>query len=179
MNQRIRQRIVGTVVLLLAAVVILPAVLDGSGLPARDVESSIPAEAPSPEPVAVSPRRPEITADTDRLRLPADSPALDDTGADTEADEQKPALDPASGLPEAWSVRLGAFSNAENVAALVSRLQDASHEAYTRPVGSSGGDLIGVFVGPLVDRDAAVALQGELQSSFGLAGRVERYRIEE
>ncbi|MEX1197055.1 MAG: SPOR domain-containing protein [Pseudohongiellaceae bacterium] len=193
MNQSTRQRVVGTIVLLLAAIVVLPAILDGSGVPARDVEERIPARpVTDSEPLEVDPRRPEITADSDDLRLteelsddepvPDEETAVADSGVDesrTSANNDRPSLDQATGLPEAWSVQLGAFSNPSNVEALVDRLQSAGHSAYTRAIESSSDALTGVFVGPLVDRDAAVDLQAELQSSFGLAGRVVRYRIEE
>lgn len=221
MNQSTRQRVVGTIVLLLAAIVVLPAVLDGSGVPARNVEDRIPARpVTDSRPLEVNPQRPAITADSDALRLaeePADSagasdndaggddaagssddeppvaddgqaevadsaadtPASGSTSAASAAGDRRPSLDPATGLPEAWSVQLGAFSNPANVEALVERLQAAGHPAYTRAIDSSSGSLTGVFVGPLVDRDTAVGLQGDLQTSFGLAGRVVRYRIEE
>jgi cell division septation protein DedD len=62
----------------------------------------------------------------------------------------------------------------------VERLQAAGHRAYTRAIdSSSSGSLTGVYVGPLVDRNTAASLQSDLQSSFGLAGQVVRYRIEE
>lgn len=219
MNQSTRQRVVGTIVLLLAAIVVLPAVLDGSGVPARNVEDRIPVRpVTDPEPLVVNPRSPAIRADSDDLRLTeevanrtgatdddgggngAGTPGADsigtgdgqtdvvDSGADTSPDaasavpaagDRRPGLDPATGLPEAWSVQLGAFSNPANVEALVERLQSAGHPAYTRAIDSSSDSLTGVFVGPLVDRDTAVDLQSDLQSSFGLAGRVVRYRIEE
>lgn len=215
MNQSTRQRVVGTIVLLLAAIVVLPAVLDGSGVPARNVEDRIPARpVTDPEPLEVSPRRPVITADSDDLRLTEETAArvgasdddgneivspgsepgdttgdeadATDSGADTAPDATgtvpdagPPSLDPSTGLPRAWSVQLGAFSNPANVETLVERLQAAGHPAYTRPIDASSGSLTGVFVGPLVDRATAIDLQAELHSSFSLAGRVVRYRIEE
>lgn len=202
----------GTIVLLLAAIVILPAVLDGDGIPSRDLESRVPARPADPEPLDVTPQRPVITADTDDLRLPENGLALNadetrdsspdgageespdvtlsvgtdeaDNTADgravlTERTPDSPSLDPATGLPRAWSVQLGAFSNPANVETLVERLQEAGHPAYTRAIESSNGGLTGVYVGPLVDHDTAVSLQAELESTFELNGRVIRYRIEE
>jgi len=203
LNQSTRQRVVGTVVLLLAAVVVLPAVLDGDGVPSRDIENRIPARPADPEPLDVTPQRPVITADTEDLRVLDDSPAInagdagksdrdtpderaaldagpvDGTAAGAASAADTPALDPATGLPRAWSVQLGAFSNPANVETLVGRLREAGHPAYTRVIESSSGGLTGVYVGPLVDRSTAVSLQKELQSAFQLTGRVIRYRIEE
>lgn len=89
-----------------------------------------------------------------------------------------PALD-ARGLPEAWSVRLGSFSNASNASNLVSNLQQAGHRAYSRQVNSSQGVLTAVFVGPLVDRAAAQTLMESLRVDFQLNGLIVRYEIEE
>src|SRR5690606_1930960 len=88
------------------------------------------------------------------------------------------ALD-VQGLPESWSVRLASFSNTANASALVTRLQEAGHRAYTRRVESSQGVLTAVFVGPLVDRGAAQILLDRLRQDFQLSGMIVRYEIEQ
>ncbi|MGM0633719.1 MAG: SPOR domain-containing protein [Pseudomonadota bacterium] len=188
MNQSTRQRVAGSIVLLLAAIVVLPAVLDGDGIPSRDIADRIPERAADPEPPSINPQRPVITADTDELRLPDDSPALSRTASpDDSAEEQSgepdsrpsPALDQSTGLPEAWSVRLGAFSSEANARRLRDRLQAAGHPAYTGPVDTASGALVGVFVGPLADRGVAEEMKTTLQESFNESGMVVRYRIDE
>jgi DedD protein len=93
------------------------------------------------------------------------------------APSSAPALD-ASGLPETWTVRLGSFGNRANADALVKRLADAGHKAYIRPVVTGQGPLNGVFVGPVLTRNEAVALQTELKSRFQINDAiVQRYDI--
>lgn len=196
MNQSTRQRIVGTVVLVLIAVILLPAILDGRGVRNELPDRQIPPAPDMPERPMVSPERPTITADTDAIRLDEqavpESPVPESVDAgptDREADEDRetpsagragtdvarePGLD-ARGLPEAWSIQLGAFSNQANVERLVAQLQDAGHPAYTRPINT----LTGVYVGPKVDRSEATRLLSELEAQFSLSGRVVQYRIEE
>ena len=82
-------------------------------------------------------------------------------------------------MPEAWSVRLGAFASTTNATNLVARLQEAGHRAYTRQVDSSQGVLTAVFVGPLVDRAAAQQMMESLRQDFQLNGLIVRYEIEE
>lgn len=209
MNQSTRQRIVGTVVLVLVAIVLLPIVFDGDG--ATQLEQRIPAAPETPEVPTIQAQRPEITADSDAILLNerslpesetpvavgVDEPAAElfeaetaETGSaeggTTETAEEtqpvaantEPGLD-VRGLPEAWSVQLGAFSNQNNVKALVDRLLEAGHPAYARAITSAQGNLTGVYVGPKVDREEAVRLVSELEESFELAGRVVRYQIEE
>jgi DedD protein len=196
LNQTTRQRIVGTIVLVVAAVILLPAILDGEGSYHREIENRIPVAPPAPPVPTVTAQRPVVTADTDEILIddeversvdPATSPATADAVSDSESTDPSPAQTAVSevprldsrGLPEAWSVQLGAFSSQNNVRALVNRLQEAGYQAYTRPISSAQGELTGVFVGPKVDRAAALTLQDELAEAFDLSGRVVLYRIEE
>lgn len=223
MNQNIRQRMTGTIVLAITALILLPVIFDGQGSYQLPLQTDIPARPVQPEAARSMPQRPVITADTDAIRIrpesteavPVAATAADGTdvssatssetssetsvtavtavAADTPepavtqsaqpatpvvAQPVAPALD-ARGLPEAWSVRLGSFSNASNASNLVSNLQQAGHRAYSRQVNSSQGVLTAVFVGPLVDRATAQTLMESLRVDFQLNGLIVRYEIEE
>lgn len=224
MNQNTRQRIIGTLVLAVAALVLLPAIFDGEGSYQTPLQTRIPETPQRPEPARSMPERPVITADSDAIRIrpetqpdssrtdtdltdpaPADAAATDAginddpqsevavsaapssaappaaSATPAAADDNRnvtAALDPR-GLPEAWSVRLGSFSNQTNATNLVTRLQGDGHRAYTRRLDSSQGPLTAVFVGPLVDRAAAQTLLEQLRQNYQLSGLVVRYQIEE
>lgn len=208
MNQDVKQRIVGTVVLLALALIFLPIIFDGNGSYQSPVASRIP-EPPVvpvlPDPI---PSRPVITGgaeldkpvdvELDEFIIAATTPAVvDNTAAlneeidleevsatEIEISESEaifsrkvPQLD-ASGLPEGWSVRLGSFSDADNAAALLSRLQAAGYKAYTRDMAGTQGSLIGVFVGPWLNRAQVDDYRQQLQQEFNLAGLVVRYELE-
>ena len=82
------------------------------------------------------------------------------------------------GLPTGWSVRLGLFSNADNAAVLLERLQNAGYRAYIREIESDEGQLRGVFVGPWLNRELSAGYQSSLQREFQLAGIVVPYEME-
>jgi DedD protein len=225
LNQNTRQRLIGTLVLAVVALVLLPVIFDGEGSYQPVLQTSIPERPTRPEAARTDPQRPVITADTDAIRLSN----VPDTGADpdatsvvsTPASETDTTADPESGtvagssqssqsspapaqtpdepettpatastatttaptldnqgLPEGFSVRLASFGNATNASNLVTRLQDAGHRAYTRRMDSSQGILTGVFVGPVVDRNAAATLLEQLRQDFELNGLIVRYEIE-
>lgn len=196
MNQNIRQRMTGTIVLAITALILLPVIFDGQGSYQLPLQTDIPARPVQPEAARSMPQRPVITADTDAIRIRPESTEavpVAATAADTPepavaqsaqpatpvvAQPVAPALD-ARGLPEAWSVRLGSFSNASNASTLVSNLQQAGHRAYSRQITSSQGVLTAVFVGPLVDRAAAQTLMESLRVDFQLNGLIVRYEIEQ
>ncbi|MEC7581973.1 MAG: SPOR domain-containing protein [Pseudomonadota bacterium] len=84
----------------------------------------------------------------------------------------------ADGLPTGWSVRLGLFSNADNAAVLLERLQNAGYRAYIREIESDEGQLRGVFVGPWLNRELSAGYQSSLQREFQLTGIVVPYEME-
>lgn len=116
--------------------------------------------------------------DADTLPEPESAPPTEPVAAaQPEAEEQvavnAPQLD-AQGLPGAWTVQMGMFSDKANAEALLARLLLANYKAYLRP---QGGGLSGVFVGPLLTRAEATTLQREMQQEFG-EGLVIRFTID-
>ena len=103
--------------------------------------------------------------------------ATESVPAFTRQDETLPQLG-EDGLPSGWSVRLGLFSNADNAAILLERLQEAGYRAYMREIESDEGRLRGVFVGPWLDRQLSADYQSSLQEEFQLAGIVVPYEME-
>lgn len=186
LDQSTKQRIVGVVVILIAAIVLLPIVFDGQGSYQTPLESRIPVPAPFPVREPISAERPVVLADTDDIRITApESVDADTVTIEPDAviaqtsDAPVPSLD-VTGLAEGWSVRLASFSNDTNARKLLQQLEAAGHRAYAREMQSSAGQkLTAIFVGPGVDRAAMQSLQRQLLDEFQLSGMVVRYEIED
>lgn len=88
LNQNTRQRIIGTVVLAVAAIVLLPAIFDGEGSYQAPLQTQIPETPQRPEPARTMPERPVITADSDAIRI---RPETQSDPAPTNADQTEPA----------------------------------------------------------------------------------------
>lgn len=197
MNQSGKQRIVGVVVLLALALVLLPIIFDGQGSYQGAVTSRIPDVPNIPlleEPIQT---RPLVIANTDAININTRNPpaakAVNEEPAQADQKDNFEVLvstsEPvfireapnltATGLPAGWSVRLGSFSNSENATNLVQKLRAGGYKAYTRSIQSEEGALIGVFVGPWIDRPRVNEYQRQLQEQFQLAGIVVRYELEQ
>ena len=85
MNQNTRQRLIGTLVLALAALILLPVIFDGEGSYQPVLQTDIPERPTRPVPARTDPQRPVITADTDAIRI-NDVADTDTAGADTAPD---------------------------------------------------------------------------------------------
>ena len=147
-------------------------------------DSDVPA-VPPPETEADQPASAEQISDSDAEI--ASTIAQEPTAAGPEVSESVPAYTRQDetlpqlgedGLPSGWSVRLGLFSNADNAAILLERLQEAGYRAYMREIESDEGLLRGVFVGPWLDRQLSAGYQSSLQEEFQLAGIVVPYEME-
>ena len=202
-----KQRIVGSIVLIALALIFLPIIFDGEGSYEPEISSRIP-DAPLIEPLTLpQPIRPVVLAEQpdfvespetildEAAVTPAQNPvAIATEQAPEEAVEQlAPAADVVvsepsfvrqapslggDGLPEGWSVRLGAFSDEDNANALHERLQASGYKAYVKRLQREDRQLTAVYVGPWLERGVAQNYQKELQESFQLAGMIERYTID-
>lgn len=196
MNLAMKQRLVGTIVLGCLALILIPMLLDGEGmvepLPMVVSMPSAPEINLTPLP---EPERPTIIADS----FPVDIPLPDVITDSTEISSTDPALTSdlesaqpttaqptlvttpklnTQGLPEAWSVKLGTFSDRTNAESLVATLILANHKAYSRAVKTDTQNLIAVFVGPVLTPKEAANLQQILAKEYQLNGIVEQFTID-
>lgn len=100
-SQNTRQRIIGTIVLGLVAVIVLPMIFDGEGSYQPPLQTQIPPVAERPEVNRSLPQRPVITADSDAIRIRPESPVEEsispsdqpDTSNESIAASQEPPAD--------------------------------------------------------------------------------------
>jgi DedD protein len=200
LNQAMKQRLIGTVVLGCLALIFIPILLDGEGvqdptpLPVTVPPAPEITITPLPEPV-----RPIILSDTDALNI--DNTATTSPPADQQVTELEPRVSPEAnppalvgedtvsqpqaqpdavtepqlttqGLPQGWSVRLGTFSNRTNAEALVASLILENYKAYSRPVQSGSQTMLAVYVGPVLTQVEATRLQEQLKNEQQLKDTV-------
>lgn len=204
MNEAVKQRLVGAVVLGCLAIIFIPMLLDGEGLTSPDLVIEVPVAPLIPAVPDKQPVRPAFALE-EEARLSADQvvdPNLQEsegestgvageagenaenasppreTVADTEQAFSQPGLD-SQGLPEGWVVRMGAFGERPNAEALEARLQGMDYKAFIRPVSTSQGTLAGVYVGPVISRDEAERLRTELSTEVDIQGVVTRFSIDD
>ena len=188
MESGLKQRIIGALVLVVAAVIFLPMLLSGQDETAR-VEVDVPAEPvmdegrmagaqlpPLPEPVPV-PRIPEPV-----VEAPAEAQSVPDVAVieppapvvapEPVAPRPEPAPTPAAAAVGGWVVQQGSFSSQSNAEGLRKTLADQGYNAYVRAAQVDGKPIARVFVGPVATRDAATRIRDELQRRHQNKGMV-------
>lgn len=183
MDEGLKQRIIGAVVLIIAAVVFLPMLLSGQDETVQ-VEVEVPeapvldsqlmepvAPAALPEPAAV----PEMPASLSEAPPVVPAPAVAESAPapavepEPEAEQPAPAAVTATGD---WVIQLGSFSSAANAEGLSKDLRTQGYNAYTHSATVQGKPITRVYVGPLASREAANRLCDELERKRGSKGFV-------
>ena len=181
MDEHLKHRLIGAAVLLLAAVIFVPMLLDDTGAhepgitqtniplkPAAEFNSKIvPLDTDMPAPVVESnPPAPLAPAAAAREALAAAPASPTTPGA------RPPA--PKVGVT-AWVVQLGSFAAEQNAGALEKRLRDQGYNAFVEKLATDQGNAYRVRVGPELLRADADEIRDRLERDINLKGMVVRY----
>lgn len=173
MEERTRHRAVGALVLLLAAVVVLPLVLDGSPPDERPASEPAPADPPAP----ALDRIRITTLEGEEEAAPSPRRARD---AEAPARPAAAASDPEPGraaVPDAgWAVQIGNFAEPDNAEERRKQVASRGYRVITQRVTDGEGRAwVRVLVGPDRTRADAAALRSRLQRKESIPGFLVRY----
>jgi DedD protein len=194
-DNQVKQRVVGAIVLVALAVIFLPFLLPGKGDFSVEIsESNVPpapeykfpplADAPKPPPLAPAAVLP---VEADQAASPPTSNGSTPAQAQDKADKplDREALNPASpgaverlpqpGEVSGWVVQLGSFGQQANALGLRDKLRAAGYRSFVEPVKAGGSTSYRVRVGPEVKREAAEALAAKIQQQMNIKGLVQQY----
>lgn len=184
-NENLKQRIVGALVLVALAVIFVPLLFDFSSRQEVDTTSQIPPR-PEIKPVEIAePVRPKdiipAKSDEDIFQFGVDTEAEDSsTGKDSQPlvketpvvekaapmpKDEKPALSP-EGIPVAWVLQIGSFRDKAKAKALLDGLLKDGYKAFIREKKDTAGSLSRVFVGPLVLKKKLVQQKSAIDKKY-------------
>lgn len=189
LDRRLKQRMVGALVLLALAAVFLPMLFNRADQP-RAVRVEAPPMPAAPAPLQIETPEPDVPEPA-LAEAPASATAVEAAAvavpepvappppAVAPPVRSEPVAAPVSrldgdGLPLSWSVQLVSLSNAARAQELQQRLRQQGHNAYIRSVDG----MQRVFVGPLLDKSEAQRLAQEIGRQQRLSPIVVRFQPE-
>ncbi|SFT88833.1 DedD protein [Pseudoalteromonas sp. DSM 26666] len=205
MNSGFINRLVGTSIVVIAAIVFIPNILDGEkvhykegfkAIPERsefktiDLQESIDQKVANTQPLKedeVEDIQPDdaafeqqnSAAQTDITDQPAMVEAvIPDTNQSSTAATQEPTRPANENLTSmAYVIQLGSFSHAANVKALQAKLKAKGFKTFTKPVKTPNGTLTKVFVGPSLNKQELQSQLPALKELTKLNGKVTQFEV--
>lgn len=191
LDDRLKQRLVGAIVLVALAVIFIPIILDGGrqqslppfgeAIPEKPAEL---AELHNKQADTVNiPPRPQVQ---ERRLVDAESPPLKST-TPSKSDKTTPKVENTVAAADkraagetnvsdkgnkAWVVQVGSFKYRKNALKLRDRLRKHQYRAFVEAVQSNGNWTYRVRVGPEVRRSSAEQVQKQLLAKLKIKGVV-------
>jgi DedD protein len=200
-NDILKQRLVGALILLALGVVFWPIIFvpqadrqvaDQPPVPPPPVLAAEPIATPDAAGLQPSPPL-EATVEADGMAIAsAQDPAAESAGettlAPTPTETAAAAHEPSArqappqplrmdgdGVPIAWTLQVATVSSAEKADALRNKLLAMNQKAYVTQLSSGGKTLHRVSIGPKFERVELEKLQGSINAEFGVTTMVVRY----
>ncbi len=190
MNEQVKQRLVGAVVLVSLAVIFIPMLLDGgnnssmprygSNIPQQPDFDFEPLEIPLQPITPIPAERPRVIDKAEPAEPPktaTSKPAQSEPATQTKPVASQPdsvAVEApkaaASGDSVAWVVQVGSFSQSDNALALRDKLRKNGFTAFVEKYRDTGKTSYRVRVGPELKRATAEKHLQQLQSKLKLSG---------
>ena len=205
-NSGFINRLVGTSIVVIAAIVFIPNILDGEkvhykegfkAIPERsefktiDLQESIDQQVANAEPLKedeiedIQPddaafEQQNSSAETDVSAQPAMVEAIiaDTKQSTVTAGQDDVMRNTNENLTSmAYVIQLGSFSHAANVKALQAKLKTKGFKSFTRPIKTPNGTLTKVFVGPSLSKNELQSQLPALKELTKLNGKVTQFEV--
>ena len=182
---RLKQRLVGAVVLIALAVIFIPMLLSGgremdmpvfgSNVPERSAEITsikhidvedmkVPSKPTNPKRVPIAKGLPEPKI------VKEDNASIIEAITALTEEEKKPVI-----TKTVWAVQVGSFKKSSNAIRLKEKLNNKKFHAFVERIMREGKPVYRVRVGPEVTRKKAQALKLKLKKEFKLSGLVVKH----
>lgn len=171
MSEQSRYRITGSLFLLAVAIIFLPMLFDGDGVPGVTVERIEIDYVPE----AVQ-RFDEAAPASDFVERVAElRQEVDEQGFHRKTGTRigEPVLSNPDDATEAWAVQLASFAEQGNAVDFRDRLRADGFEAFVTSYKPPGGQVLNrVAIGPVLDVTRAERLQRELSERYEVNARI-------
>jgi len=172
MNEGMKQRLVGALVLLALATVILPILFDFDGSYTVDTSPTIPA-APDIQSVEIEEAGPlkgatAVASHEEMFRFDKSREVAERSLSDDGVLQDQPSGLNAEGIPFAWVVQVASFGDVDKAQAMTEQLMADGYKAYRRRVVVTGEVNYRIYVGPKVSKQTMLAEKRAIEQKYKL-----------
>lgn len=174
MNDILKQRLVGALVLIGLGVIFWPVIFVETEQDALDRSTQVEPMPVLDDVVIPEPQPLENVEPVSAVEHAVPPESQPDIAPEPEQPAPRPALD-ESGIPVAWVLQVVSVSSVEKAEAITAQLVAQGHKAYHRSIRRDGAVLHRIFIGPVFERDRLVALKAEIDKQLDVNAIIARY----
>ncbi|OUS12115.1 hypothetical protein A9Q89_06885 [Gammaproteobacteria bacterium 53_120_T64] len=179
MNEGMKQRLVGALVLVALATVVLPIVFDFDGSYQVDTRSLIPP-APDIQRLDIAKAGPqqgstETAAQNQMFRFDESRARAEQGGGEAGVSQNQGLGLDAEGIPRAWILQVASFSDLARARALTEQLLDDDYKAYSRSAVVQGQTIYRIYVGPKMSKQSLQKKQRLIEQKYQLQGLLLKF----
>ena len=182
MDDGIKQRLIGAVVLVALMIIFLPMFFGDRNVETVDILIEMPAKPAIPEfdiskPVPPEKQRSIEQPAAEKTEVAAKlEPELQiKQQAEKDLKELADKKVDANNLPVSWTLQVASFKERTNAEKLRDKLRKGSYKAYIKFRPNVEPKMIRVFVGPVLERKTIDSLKASISKQYKLDGVVVRY----
>lgn len=205
MNDILKQRLVGALILVALGVVFWPIIFVQPGdvvgeetrrIPARPAVDTTPMPVPDKKGLRESnplesrkelkreqqaidrAQKPSASISPTKVKVPAPKTAKVAPAKTVKKTRTEAPIKPAidsEGVPIAWILQVASVSKSEKAEELRKRLLSLGYKAYVKKIQRSGSSLLRVYVGPKFERAKLDKMKSTIDAEFGVKSMVLRY----
>jgi len=183
MNDGLKQRIVGALVLIALGVIFVPVLFDRERIAPVDRVSQIPPEPditvfPLPEPPTVPAALKDVKTEVADGRFKIEEPEVgqEDENAIAVIESENTEKNTDSELKPTWVLQVASFSSEERAKEMMKKIEKLGLRGFTRASTSEYGKHTRVYVGPSFRKEELEQEKTSLDQKFGLNAMVLKYR---
>jgi len=175
MNDGLKQRLIGAVVLLALSMIFIPVFFDKEEIQPVDRKTQIPV-APSIEANPVPEFEPPKleTPIREIVKAPEDI-FIPDEAEEESLVEESPGLD-EKGVPKSWVLQVASYTSEKRALSLRGELIEKGYESYTRSVKTDAGKMTRVYVGPNFNKNRILSAKKRIEQQYKISTLVLKYK---
>jgi DedD protein len=174
---KLKQRLMGMVVVASLAIIFLPMLFDGS-----DEERLRLTTTTIPKPPKISVERVSVAKIKNDMQL-LETASTAKLPTEVVDENEYPASEgltmDENGLPVGWSLQVSSFKDPDNARGLRGEIRSLGHKSYILESRTNQGLFYQVLVGPSLDRTALLKTGHDLAEKLNLTLQITRYRVED
>ena len=183
MNDGLKQRIIGALVLVALGIIFIPVIFDKERIVPVDRTTQVPPEPdivsiPLPEPpVPISAVREEIKQPIDgQFRIEEADVSAEPESVEEPVKNPPKSLSQTDSTLQAWVLQVASYKNTQRAEELRQTLVSKGQQAFVKTINTPDGDRTRLYIGPTINKADLEKTKVDIDRRYGVDSIISRFK---